>query len=132
MVALEKEPMPNRATVRLEVSDRRLESCLTIFLEPAGHSYAMASGVAFDELSSGARSRASTNGTATLPPGFTLRALRPGDANTRDETCQYRSDTSLQMLNSLLHRQRAGNVGIEDENGELAGCASAGLASSNP
>lgn len=67
-----------------------------------------------------------------LPLGFALRALRPDDASTLDARWQYRSDSSLQMVNSMLHGQRAGNIGIEDENGELAGCASARLAPFQP
>ena len=63
----------------------------------------------------------------SLPLGFTLRRLKATDAATLDARWQYRSATSLDMVTAMLQSEQPGNIGIEDENGELAGCASVHL-----
>ena len=65
--------------------------------------------------------------SSTLPPGFKLRALLPTDAPILDARWQYRSATSMQMIEDMLQGDTAGNIGVEDENGVLAGCASPAL-----
>ena len=59
-------------------------------------------------------------GSHRLPPGATLRALRPTDAETINECWTYRSATSLPMIQSMLSGACAGCVGCEVD-GELIG-----------
>lgn len=58
---------------------------------------------------------------APLPQGAKLRPLRASDAPTLDARWTYRSATSLPMVASMLESGDPGNVGIELEDGSLAG-----------